>query len=71
MTGNLCLRRLLAFAAPPTYSEPVLDNNTLENSETVQQSVSLAHGVNQPVERIVSELSDDQLRRMLIDELRP
>jgi hypothetical protein len=61
---------LSAFAATPKNSEPVSGNNILENSETAQQSVSPGHNLNQSVERIVSELGDEQVRRMLIEELR-
>jgi hypothetical protein len=59
-----------AIAATPKNSDLVSGNNTLENSETVRQSASPGHDFNQPVERMVIELSDDQVRRMLIEELR-
>ena len=64
------LLTLPAFAANPKNSEPGSGNNTLENSETVRQSASSGLDFKQPVERMVFELSDDQVRRMLIEELR-
>ena len=59
-----------AIAATPKNSELISENNTLENSESVQQSALPDHNFNQSVERTVSELSDEQVRRMLIEELR-
>ena len=64
------LLTLPTFATFPKNSEPGSGNNTLENSETVPQSASSGLDFKQPVERMVFELSDDQVRRMLIEELR-
>lgn len=77
--GNslICLVSLCTFlltqpvtAATPKNSGLVSGNNTLENSETFRQSASPGYDFNQPVERMVIELSDDHVRRMLIEELR-
>jgi hypothetical protein len=59
-----------AVDATPTNSELISENNTLENSKTVQKSASPDRNFNQSVERTVSELSEEQVRRMLIEELR-
>jgi hypothetical protein len=64
------LLMLPAFAAVPPDSDPVSGTDRLENSKTVQQGVPPDPGSNPPVEKILSELSDDQVRRLLIEALR-
>ena len=64
------LLTLPAFAAAPPDSDPVSGTDRLENSKTVQQGVSPDPGFTPPVEKILSKLSDDQVRRLLIEALR-
>ena len=64
------LLTLPSLAAVSPDSDPVSGTDRLEISKTVQQGVSPDPGFNPPVEKILSELSDDQVRRLLIEALR-
>ncbi|MGD2188137.1 MAG: mechanosensitive ion channel [Desulfobacterales bacterium] len=58
-----------SLAATPQNSEPVSGTTDVKNSAKVQEGASRGHNPNQPLEKVVSELSDEQVRRMLIQEL--
>lgn len=73
----ICLVPLFIFllaqpaAAESTQnSKRVSGNSILEDPANLQHNGSPGQNSKQPVERIVSELSDDQVRRMLIEEMR-